>query len=113
MGVANKEMVRLQPTVKCLVNLTESPAFLLDLDVIEHVHFERVNYGGGKNFDVVFINKVSWVYYYYYCYYDYYYYYYYGTTTTPLLLLLHYYYYYSTTTTPDSPPSSVFINKGL
>ena len=31
-GVPNREMVLIQPTVRCLVNLTETPFFLVELD---------------------------------------------------------------------------------
>ena len=55
-GVVHKEMVFLQPSVNCLVTLTEYPPFVLTLDDIEHVHFERVNFGV-KAFDVVIILK--------------------------------------------------------
>jgi nucleosome binding factor SPN SPT16 subunit len=55
-GSCNKEMVFIQPTVKCLVNLTETPFFVIDLDEVEHVHFERVMFST-KNFDMTFIFK--------------------------------------------------------
>ena len=55
-GNPNREMVYIQPTVKCLVNLTVTPFFFLDLSEIEHVHFERVTYTT-KNFDVAFVFK--------------------------------------------------------
>jgi nucleosome binding factor SPN SPT16 subunit len=55
-GVWNKEMVLIQPTTHCLVNLTESPAFVLTLTDVEHVHFERITYSQ-KNFDITFIMK--------------------------------------------------------
>ena len=55
-GNCNREMVFIQPSVKALVNLTETPFFFLVLDEIEHVHFERVTYTT-KNFDVAFIFK--------------------------------------------------------
>jgi len=55
-GVPHKEMVTIYPTVHCLVNLTETPFFLVSLDEIEHVHFERVN-NHTKNFDIVLILK--------------------------------------------------------
>jgi nucleosome binding factor SPN SPT16 subunit len=55
-GNCNKEMVFLQPTTHCLVNLTETPPFVLALEDVEHCHFERVNYAT-KNFDIVFIFK--------------------------------------------------------
>ena len=55
-GSCNKEMVFIQPTVKCIVNLTETPFFLIDLSEVEHVHFERVMFST-KNFDMTFIFK--------------------------------------------------------
>jgi nucleosome binding factor SPN SPT16 subunit len=55
-GNPNKEMVMIQPSVKCLVNLTESPFFVIDLSEVEHVHFERVNMGT-KNCDMTIIFK--------------------------------------------------------
>ena len=55
-GNCNREMVFIQPSVKALVNLTETPFFFLTLAEIEHVHFERVTYTT-KNFDVAFIFK--------------------------------------------------------
>lgn len=55
-GNCHKEMVFLQPTTHCLVNLTENPPFVLTLEDIDHVHFERVTYAT-KNFDATFIFK--------------------------------------------------------
>lgn len=55
-GNPNKEMVMIQPSVKCLVNLTEMPFFVIDLSEVEHVHFERVNMAT-KNFDMSIIFK--------------------------------------------------------
>lgn len=55
-GTCFKEMVLLQPTTHCLVNLTETPPFLVTLSDIEHVHFERVTYAT-KNFDMTIIFK--------------------------------------------------------
>ena len=55
-GTPNKEMVRIQPTVNCLVNLTETPFFVVDFKKVDHVHFERVTYAS-KAFDAVFIPK--------------------------------------------------------
>jgi nucleosome binding factor SPN SPT16 subunit len=55
-GVANREMVLVQPTVQCLVCLTDTPFFLVELDQIEHVHFERCDFKN-KNFDIVFVGK--------------------------------------------------------
>eukprot|EP01038_Epipyxis_sp_PR26KG_P005811 gene5811-8017_t len=53
-GNCNKEMVMLQPTTNCLVNLTEVPPFVITLSEIEHAHFERVTYAT-KNVDLTFI----------------------------------------------------------
>jgi nucleosome binding factor SPN SPT16 subunit len=55
-GNPHKEMVMIQPTLNCLVNLTETPFFVVDLADLDHVHFERVTYMS-KAFDVVLINK--------------------------------------------------------
>jgi nucleosome binding factor SPN SPT16 subunit len=55
-GNCNKEMVFIQPSVKALVNLTETPFFFLPLDELEHIHFERVTYTT-KQFDIAFIWK--------------------------------------------------------
>lgn len=55
-GNPNKEMVQLLPTLNCLVNLTETPFFVSDLDHIDHVHFERVH-SMSKAFDMILINK--------------------------------------------------------
>merc|ERR1712161_117154 len=62
-GSPNKEMVNILPTLNCLVNLTETPFFVVDLDHVDHVHFERVTYMG-KAFDMILINndfvKMPW-----------------------------------------------------
>lgn len=50
-GVPNKSSVTLIPTVNCLVNLTEMPFFVMQLDDIEMVYFERVSQGI-RNFDM-------------------------------------------------------------
>jgi nucleosome binding factor SPN SPT16 subunit len=55
-GCPHKEMVLLQPSVHCLMNLTESPTFVISLDDIEHVHLERVMFSA-KNFDMTIIFK--------------------------------------------------------
>jgi predicted aspartyl protease len=55
-GNPHKEMVFVQPTLNCLVNLTETPFFVVDLSEVDHVHFERVTYMS-KAFDCVLINK--------------------------------------------------------
>eukprot|EP00924_Labyrinthula_sp_SR-Ha-C_P014349 maker-scaffold_20-snap-gene-3.40-mRNA-1 protein AED:0.12 eAED:0.00 QI:66/1/0.66/1/0.5/0.33/3/132/1068 len=56
-GVPNKEMVLLQPTVNCLINVTETPFFLVSLDEVAHIHFERTDFRVSKTFDMVFILK--------------------------------------------------------
>ena len=55
-GNPHKEMVQIIPTLNCLVNLTETPFFVVDLDEVDHVHFERVTYMS-KAFDIVLVNK--------------------------------------------------------
>jgi nucleosome binding factor SPN SPT16 subunit len=55
-GNPHKEMVQIIPTLNCLVNLTETPFFVVDLDEVDHVHFERVTYMS-KAFDMVLVNK--------------------------------------------------------
>lgn len=55
-GVPVKEMVLLQPATSCLVNLTGAVPFVLSLDIVEHVHFERVSMMH-KNFDMAFVLK--------------------------------------------------------
>ena len=55
-GTPNKEMVRISPSVDCLLNVANTPAFVITLDDVEHVHFERVNYSN-KNFDMVLLMK--------------------------------------------------------
>ena len=55
-GNPHKEMVVIQPTLNCLVNLTETPFFVVNLADVDHVHFERVTYMS-KAFDMVLISK--------------------------------------------------------
>ena len=55
-GTPFKEMVTILPTLNCLVNLTETPFFVVDLDEVDHVHFERVTYMS-KAFDMVLVKK--------------------------------------------------------
>ncbi|KAF7459023.1 transcriptional elongation factor FACT140 [Cryptosporidium felis] len=52
-GVSN---VQLFPTASCLVHLLEFPPFVLSLDEIEIVSFERVEQGL-RNFDMIFVPK--------------------------------------------------------
>lgn len=53
-GTPNREMVTITPTENCLVNLTETPFFIIPLSDVEHVHFERVTFQT-KTFDLTFI----------------------------------------------------------
>jgi len=55
-GTPHREMVMLQPSVHCLVNLTETPAFVISMSTVEHVHFERCTMGS-RNFDMVYVFK--------------------------------------------------------
>ncbi|XP_054165372.1 FACT complex subunit spt16-like [Oppia nitens] len=55
-GVPNRSTVLLQPTSGCLVNLTEWPPFVITLEEVELVHFERVQFHL-KNFDMIFVFK--------------------------------------------------------
>ena len=41
-GAPFKSSVSLYPTVHCLINLTETPFFIMNLDEVEVAHFERV-----------------------------------------------------------------------
>ncbi|KAK6730106.1 hypothetical protein RB195_006893 [Necator americanus] len=56
LGVPHRSSCMLKPTSSCLVNLTEWPPFIVTLDEVELVHFERVSFQL-KNFDMVFIFK--------------------------------------------------------
>ena len=55
-GTPYRSMVLLQPTSACLLNIIEWPSFILTLDEVELVHFERVSFHL-KNFDMVFVFK--------------------------------------------------------
>jgi nucleosome binding factor SPN SPT16 subunit len=55
-GSHAREIVTIQPTAKCLVNVSEFPPFVVPLVDIEHVHFERVTFGS-KHFDMQIIMK--------------------------------------------------------
>jgi len=55
-GNPHREMVPIMPTLNCLVNLTETPFFVVDLQDVDHVHLERVTYMS-KAFDMVLVNK--------------------------------------------------------
>ncbi|GAM27039.1 hypothetical protein SAMD00019534_102140 [Acytostelium subglobosum LB1] len=55
-GVPNVTTVLLQPSVQCLVNLLETPFFVLTLDELEIACFERVS-RNLRNLDLVFVFK--------------------------------------------------------
>lgn len=55
-GVPLRTTVLCQPTTHCLVNLTDSTPFVMSLEEVERVHFERVDFSL-RNFDMVFIYK--------------------------------------------------------
>mmetsp|Transcript_37165 Transcript_37165/g.54687 ORF Transcript_37165/g.54687 Transcript_37165/m.54687 type:complete len:1107 (+) Transcript_37165:226-3546(+) len=55
-GNPHREMVFVQPTLNCLINVTDTPFFVVDLGEVDHVHFERVTFMS-KAFDIVLINK--------------------------------------------------------
>ena len=55
-GTHHREMVFIQPSLNCLINLTEMPFFVVDMSEVDHIHFERVTYAT-KNFDMVIIFK--------------------------------------------------------
>ncbi|KAJ1959536.1 FACT complex subunit spt16, partial [Dipsacomyces acuminosporus] len=55
-GVPARANVLLQPTVECLVHLSDTPFFVVTVADVEIVHLERVQFGL-KNFDMVFVFK--------------------------------------------------------
>lgn len=55
-GTPHKEMVLIQPTLHCIINVTDTPFFVVDLSEVDHVHFERITFMS-KAFDMVLINK--------------------------------------------------------
>lgn len=55
-GVPHRSIVLLQPTSSCLVCLSDWPPFVITLEEVELVHFERVQFHL-KNFDMVFVFK--------------------------------------------------------
>lgn len=57
-GVPHRTNVLLQPSMDCLVHLSEAPFTVITLADVEHVHFERIAFGL-KQFDLVFVLK--WV----------------------------------------------------
>jgi len=55
-GVPYRSIVLLQPTAACLISVTDWPPFVITLEDVELVHFERVQFHL-KNFDMVFVFK--------------------------------------------------------
>jgi len=55
-GVPKNSQQDLFPTASCVVHLTEWPPFILTLEDVELVCFERISHGL-RSFDVVFVNK--------------------------------------------------------
>ena len=55
-GTPHNQMVFVQPTLNCLVNVTDTPFFVTDHSVVDHVYFERATFTS-KTFDIVLINK--------------------------------------------------------
>ncbi|KAJ2703732.1 FACT complex subunit spt16 [Coemansia sp. IMI 203386] len=55
-GVPSHANVLLQPTVDCLVHLSDTPFFVITVADVELAHLERVQFGL-KNFDMVFVFK--------------------------------------------------------
>ena len=55
-GCPHKSVVKVRPTKYCLIAISEFPFFVIDIDDIEVVCFERVQFGI-KNFDMAIIFK--------------------------------------------------------
>ena len=55
-GCPQKQVVKIRPTRDCLIAISEFPFFVMDVNDIECVVFERVLFGI-KNFDMAFIFK--------------------------------------------------------
>ena len=55
-GCPHKSVVKVRPTKNCLIAISEFPFFVMDIDDIEAVTFERVHYGI-KNFDMAIVYK--------------------------------------------------------
>ncbi|XP_002733005.1 FACT complex subunit SPT16 [Saccoglossus kowalevskii] len=55
-GAPHRSTVLIQPTSSCIVNITEWPTFVVTLDEVQLIHFERVQFHI-KNFDMVFVFK--------------------------------------------------------
>eukprot|EP01054_Gregarina_sp_Poly1_P002576 Gregarina_sp_Poly_1__2575@NODE_169_length_12074_cov_67_888981_g150_i0_p2_GENE_NODE_169_length_12074_cov_67_888981_g150_i0NODE_169_length_12074_cov_67_888981_g150_i0_p2_ORF_typecomplete_len1109_score224_10SPT16/PF08644_11/1_4e41Rtt106/PF08512_12/1_1e04Rtt106/PF08512_12/4_9e03Rtt106/PF08512_12/1_7e15FACTSpt16_Nlob/PF14826_6/1_3e13Peptidase_M24/PF00557_24/2_7e05Spore_coat_CotO/PF14153_6/2_2e02Spore_coat_CotO/PF14153_6/0_015BSP_II/PF05432_11/2_4e02BSP_II/PF05432_11/0_035Mucin/PF01456_17/36Mucin/PF01 len=55
-GVPRNSTVVMMPTQNCLVNLSDWPVFILPIDDVEVVSFERVIHGV-RHFDMIFVQK--------------------------------------------------------
>lgn len=55
-GCPHKSVVKVRPTKNCMIAISEPPFFVIDINEIEVVHFERAIYGI-KNFDMAIIFK--------------------------------------------------------
>jgi len=55
-GTPQRASVFLQPTVNCLVNLTEAPFFVITLEDVEIANLERVQFSLGT-FDIAFCSE--------------------------------------------------------
>ena len=55
-GCPQRQVVKIRPTKDCLVAISDFPFFVMDVDDIEIVHFERMFYGM-KNFDLAIVFK--------------------------------------------------------
>ena len=55
-GCPLKSVVKVKPTKNCLIAISEFPFFVVDIDDIEIVYFERVSFSI-KNFDLALVYK--------------------------------------------------------
>lgn len=55
-GCPFKSVVKIRPTKNCLIAISEFPPFVIDINDIEVVHFERIAFGI-KNYDMAIIFK--------------------------------------------------------
>jgi nucleosome binding factor SPN SPT16 subunit len=55
-GCPHKSVVKIRPTKKCLIAISEPQFFVIEIDDIEFIYFERLSYGI-KNFDMAIIFK--------------------------------------------------------
>ena len=55
-GNTGKAMVKIVPSVNCIINITDIPFFILEVADIEMAHFERVGFAL-RNFDIAFVHR--------------------------------------------------------